>query len=113
MVDANGTCKHCYKGVCSSCGSDSGNGLCCSETCKSELLSLKDITEKSKMLYGQRGGRFPIVSIMTLSMGSVMTIHGILTFQSGRGYLGIVIGGIFLLLGILSLINQRRTGIRS
>ncbi len=112
-ADANGTCKFCCKGVCSSCAKDCGYGLCCSDSCGSELASIQDIMNKSKMLYGQKRGRLPILPLMFIPMGLVIGVQGFYALQAGRGYTGIVMGGIFIALGILALINQKRTGIRS
>ena len=112
-ADANGSCKFCHKGVCSACANDSGYGLCCSDSCKAELLSLKDMMTKSKMIYGQTRGRIPIIPIMFLSMGLISTVLGFSTLQSGRGYFSLMVGLLFLVLGIIALINQKRSGLRS
>ena len=49
---AIGTCKACNKAVCLSCAIDTGNGLACSEQCKTEVLEINQVVEKSKNIYG-------------------------------------------------------------
>ncbi len=112
-VDANGSCKFCHKGVCNACASESGYGLCCSESCKTELLSIKDMMTKSKMLYGQTRGRIPLIPIMLLSIGVAFVVMGAVSFSSGRGYFPLAMGALFLVLGIIALINQKRSGLRT
>jgi hypothetical protein len=112
-VDACGSCKFCHKGVCSTCGTDSGYGLCCSEICKAELLSIKDMMDKNKMLYGQRRGRIPLMPIMLLTMGIAFTVLGIQMLSTGRGYFPLAMGALFLVLGIIAVINQKNSGLRS
>jgi hypothetical protein len=68
-ISAVGACKHCLKGLCKTCAQDCGYGLCCSDQCKSELLSFRDMMEKSKIIYGQKGRRFPVMTIMSLGLG--------------------------------------------
>ncbi|MBA3685177.1 MAG: hypothetical protein H0W72_08055 [Planctomycetes bacterium] len=112
-ADAVGSCKFCHKGLCAACVGDSGYGLACSESCKAELLSIKDMMTKSKMLYGQTKGRFPILAIMLVSMGGLFSVIGLASIKTGRGIFPLGIGLLFLMLGVLALINQRRSGIRS
>jgi len=39
-TDAVGMCKNCYKGLCSACAADVGDGLACRDMCEASVISL-------------------------------------------------------------------------
>ncbi len=50
QVDAVGSCKHCFKGVCAECAKDSGVGIVCSAACESEVRVIHALLERNKNL---------------------------------------------------------------
>ncbi len=50
-VDAVGTCKTCYKGICHSCLTDVGNGIACTATCVEEVKEINSLIERNKNIY--------------------------------------------------------------
>lgn len=39
-LDAIGTCKHCYKGLCPGCAVDVGGGLACAGSCVAAVTQI-------------------------------------------------------------------------
>ena len=106
------SCKHCCKSLCKKCSQESGYGICCSEDCKAELLCVRDIMEKSKIMYGLKSGRIPVSMIMYFSFAVIFIGIGVFAWSSGSGIFPIIMGIIFLAMGIGTWINQRKSGLR-
>ncbi|MCZ2115205.1 MAG: hypothetical protein LC131_15455 [Anaerolineae bacterium] len=112
---AIGICKYCGKAVCDECAIVDNSGIACSERCHQELLAYAVMAEKSKAVYGMKSGRIPITTIFLLAAGAVFLLMGVYFASKGIAtwLLLLPMAVIFLILGALSYINIRRTGIRS
>jgi len=110
QAESVGTCKHCYKGVCTECAKDTGIGLVCSSECHEEVKSLKAIVDRSKQafpltarthtrnaillaLFGTAFMAFGAITIsdsfmfpFLLSFGAIMFIGAIFSFLMGRRF---------------------------
>jgi hypothetical protein len=108
--EAVGTCKHCFKGVCTECAKDSGIGIVCSPQCEEELKSVKAMLDRSKQTFpliaktharnaillalfgvvfigfglieGRESGLFGFL----LAAGSVMAVGAVLFFLMSRRF---------------------------
>jgi hypothetical protein len=108
--DAVGSCKYCFKGVCTECAKDTGIGLVCDSQCEEEVRSLKAVVDRSKQafplvaktharnavlltLFGVAFFAFSLVDRsdaflfpFLLSCGVIMIIGAIFSFLTGRKY---------------------------
>src|SRR2546423_7079756 len=50
-ADAVGSCKHCCKGVCTQCASDTGIGVVCSANCAEEVKAIRAMVDRNKKAY--------------------------------------------------------------
>ena len=108
-------CKNCFKAICEQCAIPDDNGFACSEKCHQEIVAYNAMLEKSKMVYGLRSGRAPVTTILLIVGGIPFTLWGILDLMSGRalGFFTLSIGLIFIVIGIVSYVNMKKSGIRS
>jgi hypothetical protein len=110
QIDAVGTCKYCFKGVCTECAKDTGVGIVCSPECEAEVRSLKATLDRSKqafalvaktharnavllVLFGVAFFTFSAIdrsdSFMfpfLISFGVIMVVGAIFSFLIGRRY---------------------------
>ena len=107
--DAVGSCKHCYKGVCSACAKDTGVGLVCSPECETEVKSLRAMVERNKSVYPLAAKTHTRNAVLLALFALVFLIFGIFeqrgTFLSSfllAFAVAIAIGAIF------SFANGRR-----
>jgi hypothetical protein len=108
--EAVGTCKYCFKGVCTECAKDTGIGIVCSPQCEEEVKSLQAIVDKSKQVFplvAKTHGRNAILLALfgvaffvfsaiarsdsfmfpfLLSFGVIMVIGAIFSFLMARRY---------------------------
>lgn len=68
--------------------------------------------DKSKVIYGLKGGRIPVSMIMYFSFAFIFLGIGAFTWNSGGGLFPGIMGTIFLVMGIGTWINQRKSGLR-
>lgn len=108
--DAVGTCKYCFKGICTECAKDSGIGLVCGPQCQEEVRSLKIMTDRNKqafplvgkthtrnaVLLALFGTCFVVFSFakrydeflfpFLLSFGAIMIVASLFAFLMGRRF---------------------------
>ncbi len=108
-------CKNCFKAVCDECAIPDDNGFTCSEKCHKEIITYNAMMEKSKTMYGLKPGRTPVTTIFLLLGSLPFLCMGVWSIFNGDwfGLFTLVMGIIFLLVGIISYVNMRRTGLRS
>jgi hypothetical protein len=108
-------CKNCFKAICEECAIPDDNGFACSEKCHQEIITYHAIMDNSKRLYGLKQGRTPILTILLLVGGVPFIILGVSTLLNGfwNGLFALVMGIIFISLGIVSYKYMKKTGLRA
>ena len=110
--EAIGTCKHCCKAVCWSCVSDTGSGLACSADCENEVKILREMMEKSSVIYrvGSKSKIPPSGVILIISMGVLFLGFGIYESLNSLqiDYFSITMGVVYLLIGIFAYFQTRK-----
>ncbi len=106
-------CKNCYKAICIECAIPGEDGFTCSEHCQRQIQVYNTMMEKSKMAYGMAPGRIPILTIFLFVIGAVFVLLGAINLLSSYtfGLFPLSIGIIFLVIGVLSYLNQKKSGI--
>ena len=100
-VEAVGICKHCAKGMCPDCVSDTGQGIACSELCQEQVLLLASLMRSSTTATKiNRGGAAYLMPAFLFFMGAVFVGHALLTGRSGQSLaFALVLGGGFIAFG--------------
>lgn len=109
--EAFGMCKNCFKAVCAECAIDCGNGLACSKECEEEVKDYNDMMEKSKQIYGLKGKRIALVTMMLGTMGTIFSLLGLYGMEDEAGIFFFAMGLIFLVLAFISWNRQRKMGV--
>jgi len=114
-IQAVAVCKNCFKAICKECTISDDNGFACSEKCHEEIVVYQSMIEKSKTMYGVKPGRAPVMTILLLVAGFPFLCFGAFSLVNGDwiGLFTLVMGIIFLVIGTISYINMKKTGIRS
>jgi hypothetical protein len=105
QADAVGTCKHCSKGVCGECASDTGFGIVCGPPCQEELRSIKTLLERNKKSYALVAKTHSRNALWLALIGLAFIAFGMI--QRGNVFLP-VLGAIFLLGSVFSFLAARR-----
>lgn len=97
-ISAVGICKHCNKGICPSCLSDTGDGIACIGHCTEEVILInKLINHNKKVVKGTRGS-WTSSGLLFLIMGTIFIVSGFLylkrfdPFMTGMGVLFLTYG---------------------
>ena len=102
-IDSIDSCKNCYKGVCSECYIDTGNGLACKGNCADKVILLERYLEKA--VYK----KFNSISIFSLLCGLVFVITGCyeiyLYYFISDSHYGIYIGVFCVCMGAIYLFS--------
>src|SRR5258707_8426915 len=98
QVDAVGSCKQCFRGVCPQCAQDTGVGLACSEACASEVKAVHSLVERNKKVYAFAPKTHSRQAILLALMGALFIGFG---FYSQFRFLM----AFFIAFGVLMLIG--------
>jgi hypothetical protein len=100
--DAVGLCKHCNKGICPVCLTDTGDGLACEGKCADQVRAVnKLISNNLNATKAFKFGRFLLPGFF-ISMGLVMIVS---VLGGSRSFKAIdVMGLIFIAMGIIHLV---------
>jgi multisubunit Na+/H+ antiporter MnhB subunit len=105
-VEAVGTCRGCSKGVCAECVVDLGHSISCRGACEAKAQALHTQSMQSGVLLrAQRRNRF-LAPALFIVMGIAIVL-----FAGGGGApfnYGTVMGGGFILFGIVLAVLQQR-----
>jgi hypothetical protein len=105
-VAAVGICRACSKGLCPECVNDLGHSISCRGSCEAKAQTLhSQVAQNSVVLRTQRRNRF-FAPAMFMVMGAALMIYA----SDGRSLLnlGTVMGGSFVLFGIVLLFLVQR-----
>lgn len=106
--EAVGTCKHCFRGVCSQCARDTGVGLACSEACEHEVKSVQALVERNKNLTAFAPKPYSRSAVTSTLMGAVFIGFGLISrIPFMRAFL-IVFGMVVLCGAVVAFLNSRR-----
>jgi hypothetical protein len=105
-AEAVGTCRACNKGICGSCAVDLGHSICCKGHCEAKATVLNaQLAQSNTVFQTQRRNRFVAPAFMAIMGAAFIAYAGDGTTSLN---LGTVMGGGFILFGIvLAIINQR------
>jgi hypothetical protein len=105
---AIGTCKECCKGLCTECAADLGHGLACKGQHESMVETLNTMITRNATAYSaaEKGGSF----ILPAFLGFIGVILIGQTLYAGRGLtsFGVLLGGGFIVFGVVFLLYNRR-----
>ena len=108
QLDAVGSCKHCFRGVCVQCAKDSGFGIVCSTDCESEVKSIQAMLERNRKAYEFAPKTHSRNAIWLAMMALLFIVFGIYSeFRFMSAYL-IAFGVVMLCGAAFSLFNGRR-----
>lgn len=106
--EAVGTCKHCFRGVCSECARDTGVGLACSEACENEVKSVHALIERNKKLAAFAPKPYLRNGVMSAIMGGVFIAFGLISKIPFMQAFLVVFGVVLLCGSALALLNSRK-----
>jgi hypothetical protein len=106
--EAVGTCKHCFKGVCSSCAKDSQWGIVCSATCEDEVKAVRAIVERNRKMLPMAAKTHMRNAIWLFAMAAVFIGFALVQHEGSFPIFLIALGLIMVLGGVLSILNSRR-----
>ena len=98
---ALGACKHCCKGVCNDCITDTGVGIACKGSCEDHVRAIDRLMGFSNKVASRGISNTLILPIMMLSMGAVFFIYGLNKYDDFFHFTTIF-GALFLILGVIS-----------
>lgn len=110
-TEALGTCKHCNKGICKSCLTDTGDGLACTATCVEQVEMLNSLVRKNQRIHKTTTGAGNSAALLYISIGSLSLLTTLLwlkrldPFLIGFGIVCIVYG-IYIMIRTRSLREQ-------
>ena len=74
---AVGICKHCSKGVCHECVTDTGDGLACTATCVDDVKMLNYLIDRSRVTSAAQKGNAYLSSVFLMLMGIIFLAFGL------------------------------------
>ncbi|MGA9472199.1 MAG: hypothetical protein WBV36_07030 [Terriglobales bacterium] len=104
-MDAVGSCKNCFKGVCVQCAKDTGIGVVCSAPCEEEVKSIRAMVERNRKVYPFAARNHFKNAIWLTAMAAVFIVYGLVTH---RGLFTIAFGAVLLLGAAFSVFSGRR-----
>ncbi len=106
---AVGICKHCYKGLCHNCASDTGDGLACHEHTQ-RVNDVNTVIDRSIKAIKDAPVNVLIAPIFIIMLG-ICFVATYFLFSQKTGAFSLFIGitgMIFILFGIISIIRNRK-----
>lgn len=106
---AVGICKHCYKGLCHNCASDTGDGLACHEHAQI-VNDVNTVIDRSIKAIKDAPVNVVIAPIFTIILGiCFVATYFFISKKTETFSLFVVTAGlIFILFGIISIIRNRK-----
>lgn len=105
-LSAIGICKHCNKGICQNCLSDTGNGLTCKGHCTKEVIAINKLIEYNKKVVKGTSGNWKSSAILFIAMGCLFILTTVLYFGKFDPFFSLM-GTIFLVYGFYVLQKGR------
>ena len=103
-TDAVGMCKHCHKGLCNECLTVTTGGVACTATCADVVTRVDSLVRKN--VNASRSKVLLITPVFLFLIGAVFIYLGVQYLNEGmnRMFFLLVIGGLFFLWGLMSII---------
>lgn len=105
-LSAVGICKHCNKGICQNCLSDTRDGIACKGHCTEEVMAINKLIEHNKKVVKGTSRNFTSSGILFIVMGSIFILTTILLYRKFDPFLS-AMGVLFLAYGIYILLKGR------
>jgi hypothetical protein len=107
--EAVGTCKHCFKGVCTECAKDSGIGIVCSPQCQEELKSAKAMLDRYKQTFPLVAKTYARNAILLALFGAVFIGFSLIEGRES-GMFGFLLasGGVMVVGAAFAFLMSRR-----
>ena len=100
-LDALGQCKHCYKGLCKACATDTGCGIACKDEHEKEVELLNSLIDNNLKAYASTPKSILMSNLFLLLMGVLFIAYHL--FFSGSKFIlwfGILCSTYWLVLAI-------------
>ena len=107
-IEAVGSCKFCYRGVCPQCAKDSGVGLASSEACESEVKAIHALVERNKKLTALAPKPYARNAFMMTLMAVTFTGFGLFSKIPFMSAYLIVFGMVLFCGAALAFFNARK-----
>ena len=104
-TNAVGLCKHCQRALCKDCCTDLGHGLACKNQHEVEVNHYNALIENAKRTYESSPKSSLMAPIFSVLAGMVFMYFGA---KDGVSNFSFILGIIFLLFGIISLIYLQK-----
>lgn len=105
-IPAVGICKHCNKGICPDCLSDTGDGLACKGHCLEEVNMINKLINHNKKVVKGTPGNWTSSGILYLVMGSIFILTTVFYLRKIDLFLS-AMGLLFMAYGIYVLNKGR------
>ena len=105
-LSALGICKHCNKGICQNCLTDTGDGLACKGHCTEEVIAINQMINHNKKLVKGTSGNFKSAGVLYVVMGVIFLSVSLFYFRR-IDPLTTSMGVLFLVYGLYSLLKGR------
>jgi hypothetical protein len=105
--NAVGVCKHCQKGLCSTCAHDLGHGLACKGKHEKQVAMLNALIEKNAEVYKAAPINILIAPIFYAFMGLIFVIFGY-GYRGGISSFTCILGIGFIIFAIVMYVRNRR-----
>ncbi len=76
-VPAIGICKHCQKGLCRDCATDTGSGLACTGSCVESVNSINALVDRNIKISGKQKGGGYLGALFLGTMGAIFLLFGL------------------------------------
>ena len=107
--DAVGTCKHCFKGVCSACAKDTGIGIVCSPQCEEEVRAIKSLVDRNKQAFPLVAKTHSRNAVLLCLFGVAFIVFGFIARSESFLFPFLLAFGAIMVLGALfSVLIGRR-----
>lgn len=103
---AVGSCKHCYKGLCFDCATDTGNGLACHDHVEA-VNAVNQVIDKNIKAVKDAPINLFIGPIFNMLMGVGFVAAGLLIAQKTQPFL-LFLGSGFILFALVEIIRSRK-----
>lgn len=107
--DAVGTCKYCFKGVCSACANDTGLGVVCSPQCEEEVRAIKSLVDRSKQAFPFAAKTHSRNAVLLCLFGAALIVFGLVARDNSFLFPFLLAFGTIMVLGaFFSVLTGRK-----
>ena len=104
-------CKHCAKGLCLECCTDTGFGISCQGACEGEVKMVRELLQRSQSVYQKTASVYLRAFVLYVALALVF-FGLVLYFRDTipREVKFLLVGGgtVFLLGGIFNVVNAKK-----